>query len=254
MKIDTRADRLNLYRRLTRMDIITKLKPMLRGSGWIIRPDGKIDLPIRQVALETPWVHSYQDNYNECTLWHSLVFDRFRFWPTYCMGCWKVVAMPPTLEALFDLYEYQKEYGKPCKCGIEIRSTVNRLYGGYFYNRGKEAGQAAYEKIRKDLDDSIGLILKCGCSEFELGIGPAEDWEVTDDQLESEDLLRQWVVIPDNIFVQPPPLRAHVMLRWIHWAYEHGDETYKLFTNNKPLTVPMRVYHKEEKENGEVSN
>jgi hypothetical protein len=225
------------------MDIVTKLMPVLNLRGWIVRADGKIDLPVRKVAVESPWIHSHQDNYNECTLWHSVAFEHFKFWPSYCMGCWKVVVAPPDLSGLFDLYEYQQGYGKPCKCGIEIRSTVNRLYGGYFYHRSKEEALEAYDKIRSDLPRNFEIILKCGCSEFELELGPAEEWEVSSDQKVTEDLLQQWVVIPDNIFVQPLYLKAHIMMKWIHWAYEHGDNTYKLFTNMVPLTVPMKTYH-----------
>lgn len=238
-----------MYQNLSKMDILTKIKHMVTREGYIVRPDGKIELPIRQVAWDSPWVHSFQDNYNDCALWHNMAFTYFKFWPTHCLKCWKVVAAPKTLVGLFDLYEYQSSYGKPCKCGIEVRSTVPRLYGGYFYNHSKEDGLLCYKTVSDTLGH-MNPILKVGCSEFEIALGPAEDWEVTDEQLEMEDFLKQWVVISNDRYLQPDHVKAHIMLKWIHHAFENGDETYKHFTNWAPLTVPMKTYHNEVKKDG----
>ena len=238
-------DRPNLYSNLGKLDIITKMRPLLKRAGYIVRPDGKIVQPIKQVAWESPWIHSNQDNYNECSLCFNTMFEMFKFWPTYCLGCWKLVIMPRTLSELFDVYEYQRECGHPCKCGIEVRDIVNRLYGGYFYHRSREYGLIRFYEIRKVFPDTP-MILKRGCSEFETELGPAEDWEVTAEQLEKEDVLKQWVIIPDEVFCQPDHLKAYIMLKWIHFAYTNSDETYKQFTRGQPLSVPMKTYHQGE--------
>ena len=157
--------------------------------------------------------------------------------------------MPRTLEELFDLYEIPKQLERPCKCGIELRSTDERNYGGYFYNWGKAAGLECYEVVRDAVPKEINVILKCACTEFELKNGPVEDYVASEGQIEVENLIDKNLVLSDINWRQPDFLLAYVMLSWIHRAMKIGDQTYKIFTNGKKLVPTLRTYH-EEIENG----
>ncbi|KKL67647.1 hypothetical protein LCGC14_2132920, partial [marine sediment metagenome] len=42
---------------------------------------------------------------------------------------------------------------------------------------------------------------------------------------------------------QPEHLVRHIHRKWIEFAYKNGDETYKHFTNGKPLYPAYRTYH-----------
>ena len=67
--------------------------------------------------------------------------------PSKCMGCWKVVVRLKTLKQLFSLLQLQMRMGRPSKCGIEVRESVNGLYGGYFYNHSLEEGLECYSAV-----------------------------------------------------------------------------------------------------------
>jgi hypothetical protein len=251
--LDSLTERGSLYEKITRMDLVGKMRPLLEQAGWIVRPDGKIVNPKPQVAWDSPWIHVHQDTINECTVWHSVFFLYFKQVPSYCMDCWKVCVSPRNVEELFNLYEIQKSFGHPSKCGIEIRATNSKLYGGYFYNKNLEDGRKCYEEVRKLIDPEIPAVLKNGCTEFELRFNkPPCEAEPTEDQLWIEKWVRQWVIIPQEIFAQPQHLQAYIMKKWLHYAASHGDETHKIFNNGRSLIKELKTYHKE-KENGEVS-
>lgn len=246
--IDTKKDRKNLYTRLHKKDVITKLKPLL-NRGFKIRADGKFTTSPCEPSVQwnTPWVHQYQSGGDKCFKWHTTFFNNFRLPPTRCKNCFKVVVMPRTLVELFDLYELQKELERPCKCGIELRPTDERNYGGYFYNDGLEAGRECYDVVRKEVDKQISkdinIILKCACSEFEIANGPLEEYEANESQLEIEKYIDEYVVFNDLRWIQLEFLTAYIMLSWIHRAVKIGDLTYKVFTDGKPLVKTFKTYH-----------
>jgi hypothetical protein len=243
------------------LDALTHLKFLLNNSNgiWKIRADGKMspEPASHAVAYQTPWVHQHHGGPDQCGIWHNLFFERYKLTPTYCMNCWKVVVFIPTVKELFDLYEVQRELEHPCKCGIELRLTDERRYGGYFYNWGKEAGLECYKKVRKAVDEGIGknikVILKCSCSEYEILNGPPNDWVVSDKQKELEGHWNKWIATTNIKADQPIYLVANVMLKWLHHAAHIGDLTYKHFTGGESLVKTMKTYHHEaegEKENG----
>jgi len=256
--INTTKNRGNLYSQLTAKDDVTKLKPLLEKKGYRIGPDGRWRRSYG-AQWNTPWIHQHQEDMVECELWHELFFPIHNMVPTYCQNCWKVVVFIPTVSKLFDLYELQKDLEHPCKCGIEYRFTDERKYGGYFYNWGRQAGEACYKKVRQAVDDRLGedikVILKCSCSEYEIACGPPDDWSATERQIEIEEAFRRRVVTNNTKYHQFEYIQAYVMLKWIHHACHIGDETYKEFTGGEPLTVTMKTYHDElkEKENGEMA-
>lgn len=260
MQINTKTNRSNLYHELQKQAIIRKIKPLLgKEGGYMMRPeDGKF-VPIKpQIDFNTPWVHVQPQTTANCILYHRVFFDVLGHIHSYCRSCWKVVVRPRTLEQLFDLYEIQKEMGVPAKCGMETRAFVEGLYGGYFYTRSQEKGLERWNQVREVVSERLGpnipVILKRYCTEFEIsgnakrnGYGKSNE---TPDVTREE---REWEFFVESLFgevvenhSQHRHLTAEVMLRWIEYASEHGDQTYRLFTGGKKLVPDYVTYHPEE--------
>lgn len=244
--LDTRKNKKNLYESLTLMDDMTHLKILMKEKNFSMGVDGRLRRSYG-AQVETPWIHQHNEGIQKCELWHELFFTYNVMVPTYCQNCWKVVLFIPTVEDLFEVYEIQKELGRQCKCGMELRWTDERRYGGYFYNWGKEAGQECYKIVRKAMPQRINVILKCACSEYEVACGPPDEWVPTEKQLRIEAAYKRRVMTNETKFRQLDYLKANVMLKWLHHAAHIGDLTYKKFTNGKPLVVQMKTYHKEKK-------
>jgi hypothetical protein len=245
------------------MDVISKLQKLIERGAYHLRPaDGKL-VPHRTVmAHNAPWAYVQSTPDARCDIYHKVFFKELRHIHSYCRNCWKIVVRPRTLTELFELYEIEKEMGVPCKCGIELRKTVEGLYGGYFYTRSKEQGVERYKEVREIVSERISpevpVILKRYCTEFELGgegglvgLGPSDKVpDATHEELEMEKYLESF--LPETSFnsVQPKHVLANVMKRWIHHAFEHGDLTYLDYTDGKRLTKDYVTYHNKEKDDG----
>ena len=233
--INTRENRENLYLTLAQLDILTKIRPAIK--------DNKL--------YNVPWIYTQYMYEARCDIYHRVYHQQLHRLHSFCRDCWKVVIRPKNVVQLFDLYEFQKTLGHPCKCGFEARETVCGLWGGYFYNRSKEEALERFRQVREfadSIDTSIPVIVKRYCTEFEIGpltLGPSNKLP---DQTEEE---RKEEVRIDNLLnntgpeydkVQPDYVQAHIMRKWIHWAYQHGDLSYLELTGGNPL---FPKYHEE---------
>lgn len=240
---------MSFYDDLVDEDVIEKARGLLTSAGYYLRDiDGKIMADTR-IGWDSPWHHIYHIESVDCVMWFQVIFMGFslplpkeeRFVPMGCQDCYKVVVRPQTLKGLFSLVEVQKKLGKPAKCGIEIRSSVCGLYGGYFYNRGLNEGIERYKEVRaavdiaKDLGPDIPVILKRGCTEMEQGTIPSDQWEITEKQMYLESLISRKFVIDPMLRKQPDSVIVHTHKKWIEWAYQNGDMTYLDYTDGKPL-------------------
>jgi hypothetical protein len=156
---------------------------------------------------------------------------------------------PSNVYELFDLYEFQRRTSYHCKCGIANRKTDSGMYSGYFYCQGLEQARKRYKEIR-EAATPIPVIIKRYCTEFEIGptgIGPSNQIpELTEEQLAFERHVLNNYIGPER-FIEPQDeneIRA-VMLRWLFFARQHGDMTYKEFTNGKYLYAQFVTYHGE---------
>jgi len=251
--INTKKDRKNLYLRLCNMDLKKKLSTLLKGQYHARIEDGKFVPNLPAMGIEAPWVY-VQSSPARCDIYHRVFFDVLKMIPSYCRECYKVVVMPRTLVELFDLYEMERDMGVPCKCGIELRKTDTRLYGGYFYCRGLEQGKERYAEVRALIDERLSpetkVILKRYCTEYEIGPdgqGPSDELPpFTKEELDFEEYVLDHFPPIGFGTKQPDYLTAGVMVDWIHHAYMHGDETYKEFTDGGPLFKPIVTYHNKE--------
>jgi hypothetical protein len=238
---------MNYYLELSQRDLIQKFQPEFTNGSFYMRDDGKITRTSR-ITHNTPWIHQGHAPNRNCGLYHSF-HTRLGIVHSRCQECWKVVVRPRTLLELHKLMNLQKALDYPCKCGIERRDTVCGLYGGYFYNDSLEKGRECYRVIRENvdlnLDKEVKVILKRGCTEFEVGGTPSDQWTVSDDQKKLEFYLNTWFDMDIKVTGQPQHLRDAIFRTWIHWAYANGDMTYLEYTDGKPLFPPYVTYHEE---------
>jgi hypothetical protein len=255
------VDQLSMYEWLKGHDILEWLRPLWDGGGWTLNKDGKVEMIRNMVAINTPWVHHGHTGWAKCMLWNNVMFravsqnigkhfaDMGPFVPSGCQNCFKVVVRPQTLIQLFALDELEIRLGRPSKCGIELRESVHGLYGGYFYNQGKDAGLECYREVRQAVDQDEGLgsdvavILKRSCTEMEHLVGPSDQWEISEEQKVVESLIEAWTVSEKDVSEQPEPVIWNVKRRWIEWAFAHGDETYKQVTGGKSIVPGYVTYH-----------
>lgn len=245
------------YEIIMAQDIVEHFRPLWERSGFKVREsDGKFE-GNPQSAVEGPWHYIRHQHGFDCFTWHHVLFDIFSkprvlgypFVPSGCHDCYKVVVRPQTLKQLFLLEKLQMACNWSCKCGIEVRDSVHGLYGGYFYNKGLEAGLKRFKDVRKAINEIEGLgwevpvVLKRACTEFELECGPSDKWTITPEQLKIEEMVDQYLVKDDVIRTQPEHVVKHIHRKWIEFAYKHGDPTYLEFTNGTPLFRPPVTYH-----------
>jgi hypothetical protein len=98
-----------------------------------------------------------------------------------------------------------------------------------------------YPVVREALDKinpDINLRLKRACTEFELFGGPTSRWDHVLEDDECEAVLEKWIdMVPlGNQSEGNELLINNTRNRFIDWAHQHGDMTYKLFTKGEPVT------------------
>jgi hypothetical protein len=257
--INTKVDRENLFVNLNRLNLVKKIVELVTKGGYYARPeDGKFVPRLPGAPLDAPWVYVKVHQQLRCDVYHRVLFKFFKIVPSTCRSCWKIVVMPRTVVELFDLYELQKDMGVPCKCGIEKRRTDTRLYGGYFYTQGEAEGLERYKQVRKlvnsHLSKATPVILKRYCSEYEIGdgvdkgLGPSDELpDLTEDEIWMENYVLSNFPAVGYGLPQPDHIVANTMMEWIHYAFKHGDDMYKAFTDGSPLFPSCVTYHEKEK-------
>ena len=198
------------------------------------------------------WVYVNYSRNTKCALWHNAIFDNFGYIPTPCHKCFKVVVKPRTVKELFVLYELSKSFQTPNKCGAERREFVFGPYSQFFYVSGLEEGLRYYRKVREAVNDSLSpdvpVALKCGCTRYELAMGPSDQWQVTPEQVAFESFLKDtvskdimsWEMEP---YSQSKELIDAIQKTWLYWAFHIGDVTYLEFTGDRPLFPKGATYH-----------
>jgi hypothetical protein len=243
---------------------------------FIIDPvDNKIWINPGRVgkAKTIPWVHIRQSSYRKCTMYHEVFVQCLNVLPEQCVKCWKVVFRPQYLRDMLNLIplmdRFAEKYDKCCKLGAEERIYTSGVYGKwglwgcYFYNDSKEEGLECWENFRQAIesDDSLKhllddldeddyparLILKRGCTEFEVGsrFGDSKNWRWTEEAKKWERII--WDTFKDHPaeMEQGQMMRDHVLECWFKHAHHAGDQTLREFNEGTMLFNPIRTYHKD---------
>ena len=204
-------------------------------------------------AFETPWIHAIGSHKHNCGMDHNVIFNLFEIITPKCQRCFKVCMGLPNFASLMRMTEIQEELPPtiPCKCGIEIRDYTPKHYGAYFYTTSLEEGRDRYEFIKQIVIDNMengkeiakGIILKRGCTEFEMIKGPSPYWHNTEKEMEMLELIDGYVIDRLNPPDQSKMAKNFVRQNWIKWAHSNGDMSYLPWNGGVNLFPDYVKYH-----------
>jgi len=212
---------------------------------------------VYKIASATPfesvWHHVSVEGGHDCAYWHNVIKTKGlgkgeSFIPIACMNCWKIVVRPQNIKQLFILLALQQEMNVRSKCGIETRWTVHGLYGGYFYTSSLEEGLERYKQVREKIDEWLGkdvkVLLKRGCTEYELAHGDSSLWKPYEGQEEVEAWIKDNLkVVSITSLSQDEAAFGLIHAKWVKFAFAHGDSAYLELTGDVPLYRAYRTYH-----------
>lgn len=244
----TNGNKLCAMDRLMFNDVLEFVKESIGKDSYIDPKSGKVIPVAESLEMNLPWLFIRQDPKMLCRI-YQLCADKAGFVHSRCERCWKVVARPKTVYALFQSYELMEKLGFHGKCGIEERSYVQatgQLYGCYWYCTSPEMGKEVADAARAEFDKVLPnteIYLKRSCTEMELKYGPwghyrRPEWaSLMEEEIESMFLMERQI--------EPTPiyLRRHIVMRWLKFAAEHNDWTFELFNNGeKSIRGIEKVY------------
>lgn len=235
---------------LVQNNFIGAIASLLKGGEWYISQEtGKVHKRKCETSVFSgdtgesfPWILHGNNEEQECAK-QITMFKVLGIIPLYCRSrCYKVVARPKTLTELLKVNEFMRGFGHHGKCGIERRESVPHLYGAYWYCDGEEEGQKVYKKVTESLPE-IPCILKRACTEMELKHGPPHTWpEQTEGEAYWEAMFQDLVVFPKDKHNQPDYLKNWIVLGWVRYAWQRGDQTVLEHSDGKPLLQPPTNY------------
>ena len=215
------------------VDWVEAFLPLTKRGNWHWGLDGKVRMNFVALQDDSPWIQSgpmicgVEDISLDCAMMHiffNYVFKQ-RGIHSFCHDCYKVVIQLENVEQAGMVEGWQRgeceENGWPCKVGAERRKYVARDWGAYFYCRGVEHGKEMYGIVRKWVDDNlgkdVGVILKRGCTEFEMVLGDSDEWKMIDRQLEVEAEADD-VIDYTPVKAQSDVIDDHVYEGWKDWV------------------------------------
>lgn len=251
---------------LTSTNVFRKFAHLLE-AGWYIHPDTKKFTPgFPGIDWRRNWIFTNPDPVRTCDLYHE-TFKALNFVPERCLGCWKVVVKLPSVDALIKVWNWQKGFvGSDvwCKCGIEERPYVTYQYGAYFYCDSKEQGIERHAKVVEGLQGVLGaanvktttgaykkgkteVILKRYCTEFEVRLGPTDQYKRPETSDVWEQRIKEVFDVSKINVVQPDYLVEEILLRWLEFAYDRGDQTALDYNGGKPFYPQVVTYNGKDK-------
>src|SRR3989304_994429 len=242
---------MNLYEQYREVELIQPVEHLIDGGKLFFR-NSKLYVNY-QLQKSSPWVVVKIDPTRKCHFFLEIINQCYGFVHSRCHNCYKVVVRPKTLSQLMNLLKIEERLNVYSKCGVEVRPFVSGLYGGYFYADSVEEGKERYRQIRKlvneNLSEKVAVILKRGCTEYEMQYGRSDKWlSPNDSQKLKEVKIDEMYVVENHDLPMPDYLKAKTILGWIEFAFEHGDETYKQFTDGQCLGLLPVTYHDNGKE------
>jgi hypothetical protein len=228
----------NLRQAVARGDIVQH-----EGGGW--------ELPKSSSLITANWLYGPVPTPFAC---NKLIGFLFRHAygkaavPFGCRTCFKVQIKPrslrelqatlPVASAMPYAYKLGTGLGVPHQSGV---------YSALFYLDGLAQARSVYRDVRQavdaapDLGPEVEVLIKRGCTEYELQCGPSDTFTF-DPALEAvERELLSRLRPPTGEAAKSKPRQA-VFLRWIQVAYQVGDETYRDFTGGQRLYPAAVTY------------
>jgi hypothetical protein len=244
-----------LMKRLSDTDIVGRLQEHVDKQEFTYDFIGDEWLKFHtQVFTNDYWLHTKFDLQKSCHVWWTKYFGVFRCVPEKCLKhCWKLCACHRgfdrerrqyrqlNLSEVMDIHELQQDMGVTSKVGMDPRDYTPTIWGAYWYTDSMDQGQKLFETLRGGLDKinpDIDLSLKRACTEYEIYLGPSNTWDDREFKWEeTEKVLNKWVYPEPNHTNedQHELIQQSVKLRFLHWAYMHGDMTYKDFIDGDDI-------------------
>lgn len=184
-----------------------------------------------------------------CGFLNNFLFDQIyqkQAVPKGCESCFKVKVLPRTLRELVALYEAALDIPYRSKWGVDFFNPHSQnIYAGYFFVDGLEAARALLAHLREAvagkarIDEEVPILIKRGCSNYEVVLGPSESYSFAPELQAIESYLqtrwRQKEVARKNM--------AEILYAvWVPFAYQMGDDSYLDFTGGRPLHPKTQTY------------
>lgn len=216
------------------------------AEGWLTRlEDGRWALP------EKPWSPNwmYVGDTSFCRFNMPFLF-RGAYGsaqvPWSCRNCFKVKVRLESFRQLQAAYAIAKTLDAPAaKCGptVDMATSADR-YSMFVYLNGLDAARQMRAKVRAAADahpqlgPDVQVIIKRGCTEFEIACGPSDRWTFPEGLAELEERLYATFAAPAS----PRPPKAASLACWIATAFRIGDETYLDATGGRRLYPAVVTY------------
>ena len=159
--------------------------------------------------------------------------------PIGCRNCYKVQVRPVTLDQLMATQRVAHALPYAYKAGASLNLRYQEgPYRALFYLDGLTQAREVYRQVREQVDDSPGLgpdvevIIKRGCTTYEIHCGPSNNFTFRDDLEAAENALLTRL---RPVKSSAPQSVAVTLTNWVKIAYQVGDESYRLFTQGRPL-------------------
>ncbi len=173
--------------------------------------------------------------------------------PAACRSCFKVKISTRSLRGLLAVKDIAESTEYTTKSGSHVDDPRNSdIYGTYVYVDGLEQARTSYRWLREAVDahehlgPAVAITIKRGCSNYERSCGPSDRYTF-DPGLEDVEAYLGARFRDDKAprMVPKEAVTSLRMLQLIRTAYRIGDETYKDFTDGKPLFAPLVNYSPE---------
>ncbi|MFS2013672.1 hypothetical protein ACCD06_28025 [Azospirillum sp. CT11-132] len=223
------------------------------ASGRItLRPDGRYTLPEIQmqangVGLSDPYIFRWHGAPYPCKFFADFLFNHAYAGaavPWGCRNCYKIKVETPTLRQMWRMKALAESLSITTKSGAEALNPLNQsLYGTYLYHcaGGLEAARATLATLRPliaatpELAGVAKISIKRCCTHIELACGPSDRYRF-DPGLEAVEAYLYTRFVLD--YRPPAPEAMLNKIKTLHMArvaFQIGDETYRDFTDGKPL-------------------
>jgi hypothetical protein len=212
---------------------------------------------------ENTYLHTQFDLDRMCQIWWGKYFGVFRCVAKKCLNhCYKIVVAHRgfdeerkqyrqlNVREVMEIHDLQVRLGFTAKVGMDSRDYTPTIWGAYWYFNDKRSAWANYKDIKEavqKINPEIQVNVKRSCTEFELYLGPSHEWDGRDfGWEETEKALDEWVSTIPNFSTtkQFYLIQQSVKIRFLHWAYMHGDMTYKEFIDGDDLVYEFEGFDK----------
>ena len=162
--------------------------------------------------------------------------------PLACQQCYKVKIYYQNVEQLVSFKAILEKIDHVSKSGCELDSPISQgIWSSYIYTHGLDMAFDIYDTIlniiQKDPKkwESLRIVIKRGCTEFELALGPSQDWVFENNIAKVEDaLLKVFEVRTININKDEIKMKDRsVYINWLKTAHQIGDNSYLKLTNEQ---------------------